>query len=367
MASVRQRKNGWQVLYRDPTGKQCGKQFKGRREAERFAHRVEVAKEKGEYRDPKAGKRLFGEVADIWFAGKSDLAPGTISNYEMALRLHVLPTFKNKPVASINPEHVAAWVGEAKAKGTGGTALAKAYVVLEAVMRTAVSLRWIASSPVLPDFRPRMPKAPEARFLTREQVRDLAEAIGEWWAPLIWTAADSGMRQSELFGLKVGRVDLLRRTVQVAEALTDVRGTLIVGPPKSKAGRRTIPLTRHVCELLTPLLVGKSPGDLVFCSRHGGPVRSSNFHSGTWTPALKKAGLEGVRFHSLRHTHCAWLIAAGVPALEISRRLGHEQVGFTLAKYGHLFSGAEQAANALDAMHDAMKPEGTVTLLHQAQ
>jgi integrase len=80
-------------------------------------------------------------------------------------------------------------------------------------------------------------------------------------------------------------------------------------------------------------------------------VRRPNYRNRVWLPALKKAGLEGLRFHDLRHTAVAIWIAAGANVLEVKRRAGHTRSTFTLDRYGHLFPNADAGlAQRLDEL-----------------
>lgn len=361
MGSVRQRRGKWQAMYRDPDGKQRGRSFASKREAERFLARTQVGMEKGEWRDPSHGKRTFEAVAATWLAQKQGLRPGTLANYESITRCHLIPEFGPIPVAKITPDMVRTWLGRMRAN-VGASAVAKTYRVLASIMDMAVDDRLIPSSPVPTRHRPVSPEAAEMMFLSSQQVHDLAEAIGPHYSPLVWTAADTGMRIGELIGLRVKRVDLLRRRIEVCEQVTDVNGYLNAAPPKTKAGRRMIDLSSFLAGMLQDHIAGKGLDDLVFTSERGGMIRRANFRKRVWLPAVARAGLGGLRFHDLRHTHTAWLIRAEVPSLEITERLGHTRVAFTLDRYGHLFEGAGTAADRLDALHRATKPAPTASI-----
>jgi integrase len=141
--------------------------------------------------------------------------------------------------------------------------------------------------------------------------------------------------------------------VEVAEILTEVRGELFVGPPKTRAGRRRVGLPQAVTrELAQHLGTSGGPGDLVFTAPHGGPLRVNGFRARVWRPATRAAGLDGLRIHDLRHTAVALWIAAGANPKEVSSRAGHASVSFTLDRYGHLFPEADDALrNRLEALY----------------
>jgi hypothetical protein len=163
------------------------------------------------------------------------------------------------------------------------------------------------------------------------------------------------------------RVDLLRGTVTVAEIVVEVRGVLHIGPPKTRASRRTVGLPRFVAEELAAHLA--EAGDLegfVFTAPQGGPLRVTGFRARVWRPATRTAGLDGLRIHDLRHTAVALWIAAGANPKEVAARAGHASVSFTLDRYGHLYPEADTALrDRLDVLYGSAlpAPEGTVVRL----
>lgn len=159
------------------------------------------------------------------------------------------------------------------------------------------------------------------------------------------TAAYTGLRFGELAGLQRGDIDPLRGTLTVRRGVVEVAGRIDVGEPKTNASRRTIALSPWLAEDLAAHLADATTL-YVFSSPNGGPLRRGNFRSRVWVPATVRAGLEGVPFHSLRHTHAAMLIAAGVHVKTIQARLGHASITTTMNVYGHLFDGLDEAAAA---------------------
>ncbi len=85
----------------------------------------------------------------------------------------------------------------------------------------------------------------------------------------------------------------------------------------------------------------------MFTTRDGRVVHHANFRQRVWLPALERApGVPRLRIHDLRHTHVAWLIAAGIPLPVIQRRLGHESIKTTVDTYGHLAPDLQRQAAA---------------------
>lgn len=185
------------------------------------------------------------------------------------------------------------------------------------------------------------------RFLTPGEVAALADAAGRYRA-LVLTAAYTGLRLGELTALRVGRLDLLRRRLAVVETLREVRDRLIFSEPKTKTPRRSLTLPRFMVDELAAHLGSRSePADadqLVFTATNGGPLRRSNFRRRVWLPAVESTVGQPMRFHDLRHTHAAMLVAQGEHPKVIQERLGHASIKTTLYTYGHLFEGLDEAA-----------------------
>jgi len=133
---------------------------------------------------------------------------------------------------------------------------------------------------------------------------------------------------------------------------------LVFVTPKSKRSRRTVTFPARVAAGLTHAATLERDA-LVFRAAMGGPVRYRQWWRRIWKPTLMRAGLEGLRIHDLRHTHAAWLIAAGVPALAISRRLGHASSTVTMDLYGHLMPETDDAIiEALEGTLDRLAIDG---------
>ena len=167
---------------------------------------------------------------------------------------------------------------------------------------------------------------------------------------VIALAAWSGMRWGEVVGLPRRLVDLDARKVRVEQGLSRQGGRYVLGPLKTSASRRTISLSAEVAMALRVHMGQRGGGsdDLVFTGKRGAYLRGSNWRARVWLPTVDAAGFAGLRFHDLRHTHAAWMIAAGEHPKVISSRLGHSSVATTLDRYGHLMEGlAEGTADRL--------------------
>jgi integrase len=339
----RDKRKGWVVRYRDHSKRERSKSFARRVDAERFAAQVEIDKLTGAWTDPARGKITVAEWADEWLATKVDLRASTRFRLEGVVRNHVLTEFASTSLERVTNGVVRAWIAKLSSKGTGPSTIRKAYNALAQMMRAAVSDRRIATDPCRNVPLPQEHQL-EQRFLSATQVEALADAIESRFRCLVLLAAYGGLRWGELAGLRRKRIDLLRGRVVIEETLVEVGGDLTFGQPKTKRSRRTIPLPRRVVSELEAHLhkfTDPAPGAVVFTGPKGALLRRAGFARSWWKPATQSVGLNGLKFHELRHTFVALWIAAGANPKEVSIRAGHSSVAFTLDRYGHLYEDRE--------------------------
>jgi integrase len=211
--------------------------------------------------------------------------------------------------------------------------------------------------------RPPKIEGREVEMLTAEQINDvLAKLEDHALYPIVALALATGMRRGELLALRWEDVDLDVSTLKVERSLEESNRGLRFKAPKTKHGRRAIPLPPTAVEVLrahrlrqlelrVALGQGKpEPGALVFCTVEGAPLAPDDLSRDWWRLTLTRK-LPRVSFHSLRHSHASALIAAGLDVLTISRRLGHGSPVVTLGVYGHMFRDTGRAAaNAIEAV-----------------
>jgi integrase len=381
----------WRARYRGPDGRERSRTFSRRPDAERFLTSVEGAKLRGDWTDPQLARRRYGGWLVQWQGTERNLRPSTRARDDAYLRNYVLPRFGDVSLGAIEQLDVRTWVAELSTRGLAPATVKKAYQLLAKTMQSAVDSGLIPRTPCRGIALPRV-EAEEMRFLTPQQVARLADAIEPRYRALVLLGAYGGLRIGELAGLRPARVDLLRGRVEVAEILVEVRGTIHVGPPKTRASRRTVGLPRPVVAQLSEHLEWFAGPDLFFRAPEGGPLRTSLFRRRSWQPAVARAGLPHVygraakdaecrwcglaadaathdrplRIHDLRHTAVALWIAAGANPKEVAARAGHTSVAFTFDRYGHLFPDSDDLLRErLGAMFDGAEeePRGAVVAL----
>jgi integrase len=272
---------GWEARYRGSDGCERSRSFRTKGEAQRFLAGVEAQLQRGEWRDPALARTTLAEWVEEWMGTTVHLRPATRALYEYLLRCHVLHRFGSYQLGRIAPVDARAWLAELKSASLSPSTIRKAFRVLSGALGAAVECNLIGHSPCA-SIKPPPEPSREMRFLSAQEVAELAEAIGPDYESLVYTAAYTGLRWGELAGLRRKHVDLLRRTIRVIEQLTEVNGTFAFGPPKTKAGQRRVAVPRFVVEHRERQLEERSesgPDGLVFPAAEGGPMRRSNFKS----------------------------------------------------------------------------------------
>lgn len=320
---------------------------------------VEAEKGRGMWVDPAAGRITLAAWFEEW-SGTLTVRPSTANLYGYLARRYLLPTFGSTELSKVTTTDVRRWLASLQNRDLSQNTVAKAYRLLSRVMRAAVNDGLIGRTPCTVQGAG-TERSPEMRFVTVEEVHEIAAAVPEHYRAMVLLAAFGGLRWGELTGLRRSRVDLLHRSITVAEQLTEVNGRLEFGPPKTDSGRRTVAIPAFVCEELEAHLNAfAEPGKngLVFPAPEGGPMRRSNFRRRIWLPALASAGIEGARFHDLRHTAGTMAAIAGATTRELMSRLGHASPRAAII-YQHATEERDaEIAAKLDALAASPRPTG---------
>jgi integrase len=366
----------YDVRYRDPAGKQRKRTFRTRKAANNYLTTANADLLEGRWIDPKKGRQTLGEWWDEWWPSVVDLRPSTRARDESYWRNHVKPTFGDLPLSAIDHQAIAQWVADLRTSGLAPATVHKCHQVLSKPLRAAVRAGRLFANPADDVPLPKVERE-EMRFLTPAEVATLADKIDKRYRAFVILGAYAGLRLGEMLALRWDRVDLLHRRLDVVETAVEVRGHVTIGPPKTRAGRRSVPLPRVAADALTAHQKARGGDGLVFPAPDGGPGRAGLFRRRFWYPATVAAGLgeltpdehtgrehyTGLRIHDLRHTAVSLWIAAGASPKEIATRAGHTSVSVVLDRYGHLLPGSEDAVNdALDALADAVTTGAVVPL-----
>jgi integrase len=330
----------WVARWND--GRRRAKVFDRKIDAENYLAEVKTSRLSGSYVDPTRGKMRMNLWCDKWLATQSHLKPSTYARYEGIVEKHIRPRWGSTPLVKVQHEDVAEWISSIR---LSPASVAYIHRVFSLILELAVRSGRISRNPAH-GIRLRKQGKAEKRFLTRDEVFRLADAAAEYPIPevgwqyraLVLLLAFCGLRWGEVAGLKVKRLDLLRRRLTVAETLSEVNGHLVWGTPKSHAAR-SVPIPNFLVDMLAQLIASKSviESDLVFTTWHGKPLRNLNFRRDVFDRAADDAGLHGVTPHELRHTAASLAVSAGANVKAVQRMLGHASAAMTLDVYSGLF------------------------------
>jgi len=386
---IRSQAGTYRANWRDETGRQKAKSFRTKKEAAGFLAQVEAALHRGLYVDPHVGRQLFGGYALRWLASRTTELT-TAARDASIMRANVLPRWGDVPIGKIDHMAVQTWVSEL-AKRRAPATVRECFRILSGVMRSAVRDRIIAVSPCEGVRLPkRRRKDSDGAVIKPDVLRGLLiPAVPDRHRALVALAGGTGLRWGECLGLRWDALDLTEGTVDVVRVAVEVAGHVSIKPyPKSRAGRRSVPLPPFVVQLLVEhRAVGgrPEPAATVFANSAGGNLGRGHFRSRVWRPALVRAGLlggvsengsdcfkarwpgalgiewaaefpteraavehvasnaaGGLRFHDLRHSYATWLVSCGLPVNDVQRVMGHESASTTLELYTHQSGHADQ-------------------------
>ncbi len=271
--------------------------------------------------------------------------PSTLRRDNSIYNCHLDPVFGHTTIDQIGFRSAQRFVAELAGSGLAPRTVRKAAGLLAQSLDIAVRSGLLAQNPTRGLALPQIPHK-EPSFLDPEEVDRLASAIAEPYRTFVLVGAYAGLRHGELAALRVERVDIAARTIDVVETRTlGADGAPTFGPPKSRAGRRTVPVPPFVMQELGDDISGRGlePRDLVWTSAWGSPLSEGNFRSRTWRAATIAAGLEGLRIHDLRHTCIAMWSRSLASPRAAAKWAGHSNPTLVLNVYGGVFDDESTA------------------------
>ena len=269
--------------------------------------------------------------------------PSVVREYERSLRLHVLPTLGGAKLAKVQRRDVQRLADELLAADADPSTIRNALKPLQVIYRRAIEDGDLAVNPC---ERLRLPAARgrRERIASPAEAAALIAALRPEDRALWGSAFYAGLRRGELRALLWDDVDLADGLIRVERSMSSHGET---GGPKSRAGRRGVPIVAALRDLLVEhKLVTRRNDGLVFGSSGTRPFMPTAVRKRALT-AWRRPGLEPIGLHECRHTFASLLIAAGVNAKAITAYLGHASIQTTFDLYGHLMPGNEDEAVAL--------------------
>jgi integrase len=354
-------RSSWLVDYRDRDGQRHIASFAKKKDASDYNTEVRAAVRAGTHTAPSRSPTVAEAVADWLARGEIEqLERATLKQYRElgahieqylgALRLAELTT----PGINAFRDTLCRIMSRSMARkiltGLKG-------VLAEAQRRGLVAQNVAVSVTVGPDRRKAGIES-GLDFPTPDEIQRILAAANERARPFLVTAALTGLRASELRGLRWTDVDLKRGEIHVRQR-ADRYGTL--GRPKSRAGQRTVPIGPMVVNVLKTWRLASNSRNLVFPTRTGLPIDHSNLERRMFAPAQIAAGVVTAdgkpkySLHALRHFYASWCInrrADGgleLPLKVVQHRLGHASIQITADRYGHLFPRGDDGAELADA------------------
>lgn len=350
----------WVGRYRDQAGKERSQSFDTRREAKAFVEEQESAMRRGMWIDPSTNKITVGELVHKWAARPAKdntthnrkflaanlghlehmpigaVKPSDITEWSNTL-LHGRPWKDGKPLAKISVSNMAGW--------------------LSTVFRIALDDNIIPRMPkfVVPKASKNTPS--RADIYTEPEIKALIKHAGTdyprsparpWLVLMIIIAIGTGMRISEICGVKVENFDRLNKETHVV-AQSDQNGDQLV-PLKSDSSERSIPTPEFVFDAVDEYLAlfPREAGQTLFYRVVDGREKMFSKHS-VGQALLRVQNFHGLRkktFHDFRHYYASGLIDAGVPVVAVQEALGHASPQMTLSTYAHFWPGQADMTRA---------------------
>lgn len=336
----------WQARWIDPSGDEPTKTFRTKDAAEDYVLEMENSVRSGSYIDPRHGQQTFREYAEKWRANQIHHRESTTKLADSSLRLHAYPVIGDKSMAAIRRADVQAVVNRAQAN-LAPTTVEVMYGFVASVFKSAVLDRVVNTTPCVEINLPQVVQK-KVVPLVIPQVSQLRSQIPDRFRAAVTVAAASGLRQGELFGLTVDRLEgPCDNVVLVVDRQRGPRaGTW--APLKTEASDRRVALgllaSRALWRHLSQYREGKY-GHVFSTHRRSEISRSTA--GDLWALASEGMGLpERSGWHDLRHHHASLLIARGLSVAAVADRLGHKNQAETFATYSHLWPPDEERAIA---------------------
>jgi len=336
---------------------------KTRREVDEKLTRAKADRDDGLVFD--AENLALGEYLDTWLQGsvRGYVRQSTFDRYESAVRLHIKPALGRLKLKKLTPAHVQSFYRDRLDAGLAPASVNKLHMVLHKALSQAVQWHMVPRNVTEAVKAPR-PAPEEMQTLSAAETRNLlAAARDDRLEALYVLAVSTGMRQGELLALKWKDVDLENARLSVRRTITKSGGRLLLGEPKTKNSRRTIHLTdasvralrEHLARQVAQIeRVGDLYRDegLVFASEVRTLMNPTNLRKRSFAALLKRADLQPIRFHDLRHTCATLLLTRNVHPKYVQELLGHANIAITLDTYSHVMPG--MGTHAAKAMEDAL-------------
>jgi integrase len=357
MASIRKRtwktggaeRSAWTADYVDQSGERRRKAFKTRKEADAWLISARQQVATGTH-TPETTSITVGQAADRWLrrAELEDLETATIRQYRSHVEYHIKPLIGGVKLAKLSMPAVQGFADQLLETGRSRALARKILSSLKAIVSEA-QRRGLVAQNAARGVTVRI----GARHRQRPEIPDKAE-VGALIAgaegrakALIVTAAFTGLRSSELRGLRWTDVDFKARLIHVRQR-ADERGSM--GSLKSESARRSVPMSGLVITALKEWKIAAPAGaKLVFCNGIGRVEHHANLIHRVVEPLQERLGLPRRGLHAFRHFYASLLIDQGFGPRQVMGLLGHSTIAMAMNTYAHLFPVSEDDHARLNA------------------
>jgi len=306
------------------------------------------------------------EYLNKWLKGpaRKNVRSSTYARYEQLSRKHLIPALGRMKLKKLSAIHLEGLYEAKLEEGLAPRTVNYIHVTMSKALRYAVGKDLIRQKVASLAEAPQ-PKSPEMRTLNRKQVGDFLEAArGDSLEALYVLALATGMRRSELLGLKWEDVDLQARIVLVRRGLTiSPNGGIEIDDPKRFDSKRRLEISSEVAAILkehrkhqAEERIAAASGvwrdeGFVFTTHSGGYLHPNTLYTAYFKPLRERAGVPPIHFHDLRHTYATLALLNGIPVKVVSEVLGHKDIATTLRTYAHVLPGMQaEAARMMDSV-----------------
>jgi integrase len=349
----------YQARYTGPDGLQhSGPQtFATKADARLYLSTIEVQMRNSGWIDPSAGQVTLSQYANEWMATKPSLRTTTRELYEGFLRNHILPDLGSVPLKDLRALQIRTWHANLSASTLHHNTEAKIYRLLKQILGTAVEDDLISKNPCLIRGAGKE-NITERRIPDLETVELLIGTVDDRYKAAIAIAAYMGLRFAEIAGLQRKHINPLKNTITIEWQLATENGQRVLRPPKTAAGNRALPMPKAVTELLDVHLTdftNPGPKAFVFTSSNGNSLDRANFRKRVWLPACQQIGVEGLRFHDLRHFAATLGATSGVSLKGLMTMMGHSTADAALRYQHAVDSDGIRIVGHIDMVHEQQK------------
>ena len=310
----------------------------------------------------RPSKTTFAEYLERWLKdyARPNLSPRSHERYAGIIKKYLITEMGNIPLTQLKPEHIQRHYTNIRSQGLKPETIRFHHAVIHKALQTAIKWGLLHRNAADGVDVPRDGHTEMQTWDDFEVRQFLDTAKDSIYYALFHTALFTGMRRSELLGLKWEDVEI--QTISVRRSLHHLKsGDYIFTDPKSDKSRRTIALSPSSVLVLAEhkerqqairTMLGETLGkdDLVFSTPQGSPLRPNTI-TRAWTMLADKAGVKPIRLHDARHTHASLMLKQGIHPKIVQERLGHSTISMTLDIYSHVAPGLQEAAaRSFDAL-----------------